>query len=426
MRLTVLGAGPAYTNREGSTGACYLVEQDGTHLLLDLGQGSFPRIFRHVAPEDVDAVVISHLHPDHFIDLVPMRHYLRYYLEPRRSIRVVGPSDLAARLDSPPRPAGVHRRGVAGVDAGHGTPPDRELRGHGGPRAAHRRELRDPGGAGAGGPGLVYSGDCGRADDLVPLVRPGDVLLAEASFGPGPVPAGRPAPRRAGGRAAGDGDPGRSRPAHPPPDGPRPGRDDRVLPRRLRRTGRPGLARRPVRPLSRRRKLPDGHTPAGAADGSAKPRPSVAMGTANRFRPAACPPACRLAAWPPGPRARTRQDQERDRQAAVRRGHDGTGVRRRRRELGASVRARAAAAAASAGRRRRRTSGRRRSCRRTGPWRRAWAWARSTWGGRPSGGRRVGGQGSGDDGRHGGATAVATERISERMSRPAARRSPVD
>ncbi len=40
------------------------------------------------------------------------------------------------------------------------------------------------------GPGLVYSGDCGRADDIAPLVRPGDTLLAEVSFGPGPIPSG--------------------------------------------------------------------------------------------------------------------------------------------------------------------------------------------------------------------------------------------
>ncbi len=39
-------------------------------------------------------------------------------------------------------------------------------------------------------PGLVYSGDCGRADDLRPLIRPGDTLLSEVSFGPGPIPPG--------------------------------------------------------------------------------------------------------------------------------------------------------------------------------------------------------------------------------------------
>ena len=39
-----------------------------------------------------------------------------------------------------------------------------------------------------GGPGLVYSGDCGRASDLDGLIQPGDDLLCEVSFGPGPVP----------------------------------------------------------------------------------------------------------------------------------------------------------------------------------------------------------------------------------------------
>jgi ribonuclease BN (tRNA processing enzyme) len=38
------------------------------------------------------------------------------------------------------------------------------------------------------GPGLMYSGDCGWAEDLDPLVEPGDTILTEVSFGPGPVP----------------------------------------------------------------------------------------------------------------------------------------------------------------------------------------------------------------------------------------------
>jgi ribonuclease BN (tRNA processing enzyme) len=47
-------------------------------------------------------------------------------------------------------------------------------------------------GAGTQGarPGLVYSGDCGRAEDLDALIVPGDVLLSEVSFGPGPVVSG--------------------------------------------------------------------------------------------------------------------------------------------------------------------------------------------------------------------------------------------
>ena len=100
MRLTVLGAGPAYTDREGASGAAYLVSEGSTRILLDLGHGSFQRIFREAQPEDVTAVVVSHLHPDHFIDLVPLRHYLRYHLVPPRRVRVLGPGALAARLDA--------------------------------------------------------------------------------------------------------------------------------------------------------------------------------------------------------------------------------------------------------------------------------------------------------------------------------------
>ena len=51
---------------------------------------------------------------------------------------------------------------------------------------AYRVSLRD-----GSGRGLVYSGDCGAADDLLPLLRPGDVLLSEASFGPRSAPEGR-------------------------------------------------------------------------------------------------------------------------------------------------------------------------------------------------------------------------------------------
>ena len=87
MRLTVLGAGPAYTDRPGATGASYLVSLGDTHVLLDLGQGSLPRLFAAIPPTSLAAVVISHLHPDHFIDLVALRHYLRWEFDPpRRSV----------------------------------------------------------------------------------------------------------------------------------------------------------------------------------------------------------------------------------------------------------------------------------------------------------------------------------------------------
>ena len=96
MVLTVIGAGPAFTDRPGATGAAYLVRTTTTAVLLDLGQGSFPRLAGAIEPSRLDAVLISHLHPDHFIDLVPLRHYLRFGVDPPRRVRVLGPADLAA------------------------------------------------------------------------------------------------------------------------------------------------------------------------------------------------------------------------------------------------------------------------------------------------------------------------------------------
>lgn len=189
MQLTVIGAGPAYTDRPEASGACYLLSARGTHLLLDLGQGSFARLFAHVHPTALAAVVVSHLHPDHFIDLVPMRHYLRYELEPPRRARVLGPRELASRLDLlhgepgftaaalDAEPLGEGRRRIGGLEL------ETRLVTHTDESYAMRVSV-------PGSPGLVYSGDCGRAGDLAPLVRPGDTLLAEVSFGPGPVPPG--------------------------------------------------------------------------------------------------------------------------------------------------------------------------------------------------------------------------------------------
>ncbi len=189
MRLTVLGAGPAYTDRHDAAGSAYLVSHKGTNLLLDLGQGVFSRIFAHVHPTALDAVVVSHLHPDHFIDLVPLRHYLRYEFEPRRRARVIGPRDLAARLDALHAEPGFAEAALDFEALGTETRRIGSLMVEGRlvPHTAESYAIRV---APDDGPGIVYSGDCGNGPELAPLIRPGDTLLTEVTFGPGPVPAG--------------------------------------------------------------------------------------------------------------------------------------------------------------------------------------------------------------------------------------------
>jgi ribonuclease BN (tRNA processing enzyme) len=192
MRLTVLGAGPAYTDRDGATGASYLVSDGATHLLLDLGQGSLPRLFAAIEPTELSVVAISHLHPDHYIDLVPLRHYLRYEHEPPRRVRVLGPGGLADRLDALHDQPGFSAEALDIERLGTEERVIGSLRLRAG-RVHHTGDSYAMRVApAAGGPGLVYSGDCGRAADLGPLIEPGDTLLTEVSFGPGPIPAGVP------------------------------------------------------------------------------------------------------------------------------------------------------------------------------------------------------------------------------------------
>ena len=187
MHLDVIGAGPAYTDRPGATGASYLLRDGDASVLLDLGQGSFARLADTVDPATLGAVVISHLHPDHFIDLVALRNYLRWE-KPRRRVRVIGPEGLDDRLDALHGEPGFSAASldVEPLHEGTFTVGGFEIQAA---RVTHTQSsfgFRVSTGTSAA-PGLVYSGDCGRAEDLDVLTRPGDTLLCEVSFGPGPV-----------------------------------------------------------------------------------------------------------------------------------------------------------------------------------------------------------------------------------------------
>lgn len=77
MKLTVLGGSAAGPNPgQGCSG--YLVESGSTHVVVDLGPGTFPELRRHVDYRAIDGVVISHGHLDHFLDVLTLRYALAY------------------------------------------------------------------------------------------------------------------------------------------------------------------------------------------------------------------------------------------------------------------------------------------------------------------------------------------------------------
>lgn len=192
MRLTVVGCAAAYAIGGDAASSCYLMEHEGEAIVLDLGQGAFARLAALRLPETIGAVLVSHLHPDHCIDLVPFRHYLKYGAgAPPGTVALHAPAELPARFDAfvgepgfladlafGALAPGTVRIGSLDVTVARVTHTE----------SSFAFRLAPAGRSGA--PGLVYSGDCGEPGELAALLRPGDTLLAEASFGALPVPDG--------------------------------------------------------------------------------------------------------------------------------------------------------------------------------------------------------------------------------------------
>ena len=94
----MLGKSPSWPDADGACSG-YLVEDGATCLLVDCGSGVFSKLRRFRDYVDVDAVVISHMHADHFLDLIPFACALTY--APRQQ---PVPVDRWPGTDSPARP----------------------------------------------------------------------------------------------------------------------------------------------------------------------------------------------------------------------------------------------------------------------------------------------------------------------------------
>lgn len=75
--VTVLGANGTYPTPDGaSTG--YLISSEGTNIWLDAGTGTFANLQRYIGVFDLRAIILSHLHLDHILDIYPLYYALRY------------------------------------------------------------------------------------------------------------------------------------------------------------------------------------------------------------------------------------------------------------------------------------------------------------------------------------------------------------
>ncbi|MBT2209178.1 MULTISPECIES: MBL fold metallo-hydrolase [Actinomadura] len=201
MRVTVIGCSGSFPGPD-SAASSYLVEAEGFSMLLDIGNGSIGALQRFHGVLDIDAICITHLHPDHCLDLT-VYWIARTYCPggPAPRIPVYGPRGTAEHmikayeLDPNPgmtdtfdfrdlvtRPTGIGPFTVTAARMNH-------------PIEAYGLRVEH------GGRVFTYSGDTGPSETLVRLAGGSDLFLCEAAFAQRP---GLPPDMHLNGREAGE------------------------------------------------------------------------------------------------------------------------------------------------------------------------------------------------------------------------------
>jgi ribonuclease BN (tRNA processing enzyme) len=178
MKLTVIGCWGGYPKRnEASSG--YLLEHEGFNLLIDCGSGVLSKLQNFIQPEQIDAVVLSHYHPDHNADIGVLYHarLIQGFLGTK-------PPELPIyghNLDQKEFAKLTYKKTTRGV-AYH---PEQILEAgpfkisflrtvHPVPCFAMRIE--------AGGKVLVYTADTSYKEEFIPFAENADLLLCECNF----------------------------------------------------------------------------------------------------------------------------------------------------------------------------------------------------------------------------------------------------
>lgn len=188
VRLTVLGSGDAF-NASGALHSGYLLEHSGGTLLLECGPTVLAAMKRHrIATDSLDAVLVSHLHGDHFAGLPFLFLEYRFVTARARLLEVAGPSGIGGRVEA------VHallyrerlcQRLSFGVRFRDVRPGQTfELAGF----AVEAFEVPHPAEPYSlgyrlrgGGATIVFSGDAGWTDDFLAYTAGADLFLCECS-----------------------------------------------------------------------------------------------------------------------------------------------------------------------------------------------------------------------------------------------------
>lgn len=201
MTLTTVGISGSYPGPH-SAASCYLISARGDdrtyHIVLDLGSGATGPLQRFVDHASIDAVFLSHLHPDHCLDVTAL--YVERVYDPRffgtqnslAPLDIYGPPGSAERLES----AHYTPTGRAQGEASAHTLSDAFTFHDVGPGSVHKvgpltitaHLVLHPVEAYAlriehsDGTVVTYSGDSDACDGLTEAARGADLFVCESAF----------------------------------------------------------------------------------------------------------------------------------------------------------------------------------------------------------------------------------------------------
>lgn len=190
IELICLGGAAAWPN-PGQGCSSYLIRTDNTAILVDAGPDTLLELRKHIDFRDLDAIVISHCHSDHILDLIPYRYGLVYGPQkPLKPIPLWLPPGGRTILANLAGAIGGHGEAVEGFWESVFTlaeyDPDTELNQgalritfartvH--PAVCYAMRLQTPDDS-----SVAYTADTGTIDSVLELARGCDILISEATM----------------------------------------------------------------------------------------------------------------------------------------------------------------------------------------------------------------------------------------------------